>query len=567
MNREVGGAITLLAAAVLLAFGRVGSLGFLSYDDPIYITDNPRVVFGLTASGIGWAFRTFHGGNWHPLTWISHMLDVELFGLSPGPHHLVSLLLHLLNAILFFFLLRALTGRTYPPLAASLLFALHPFRVESVAWISERKDLLAALFWLLAMAAYLRYVRRPGPVRYLAVCFAFAAALLAKPMAVTLPLVLLLLDWWPLGRAAGRNHRRGMGAAVAEKVPLLLLSAATATITYLAQRAGGALSMEGGVHHLPRIISSLMAAARYLLASFLPGEPLPLHPYPLQGWSAGQVAGASVTLASLTLGAWAVRRRAPALAAGWLWFLISLAPVLGLVKVGEQFVADRYTYIPHLGLALALALALAPGLPRLPSPARRWRRSAGALATLASVMLLGRLTHAYVPRWESDLALFSYTAERAPSDWLARLNVGSALVNLGRHREAREEFLHAERMHPGSPLTAYNLGVVTDLLGEPGAAEAHFREALRRKPDLADAHNNLGILLSESGRLTEALDHYREAIRLSPNLPEPHYNLGVDLAALGDRAGARLHLETALGLKPGYAAAGDALARLDGSSP
>jgi hypothetical protein len=550
-----------VALAVAFAFRGVLGNGFLLYDDSVYLTDTPLVRAGLTREGVVWAFTAFHGANWHPLTWISHMLDAQFFGLDPAGHHGVSLLLHVLNVALLSLLARRLLGASWPSFLAALLFGLHPLRVESVAWVAERKDVLCAFFWLLAMGAHLRYAARPGAGRMLPVALLLAGALMAKPMAVTLPLVLLLLDWWPLGRGVGRGLA-GAAALVAEKIPLFFLAAASSLVTLRAQASADALSMGGGHHAWPKAVGAVMAVVHYLVRTLFPAGLMPLYPYPAEAWPWWQWGGAALILAGVTAFLAVLRRRHPALLMGWLWFLVVLIPVSGLVKVGVQMAADRYTYLPHAGLALGLAGVMAGT-----RGGSRFRNLAVAPGIAAAAALLALLTLRQVPVWRDDLTLFGENLRRDPGNWLALQNVGAVLSRQGRLAEARRLFTEALGRHPDNPYLRYNLAVVSDLEGRDDIAETLYREVIRMLPDHADAHNNLGILLSARGRREEAAELYRRAMALDPQRPEPCFNLALDLLEAGRGDLALPLLRRALALDPDYEAARRTLDRLLGPGP
>ncbi len=483
----------LLAALVFAAFAPVSGFHFLVYDDYSYITNNAVVREGLTAPGLSWAFTTFRSANWHPLTWLSHMLDVELFGLDAGPHHLVNLLFHLANTLALFLVLRGMTAATWRSFVAAALFAIHPLHVESVAWVAQRKDVLSAFFLLLALAAYLRYVRRPGPGRYVVVAGCFVAALLAKPMAVTLPFLLLLLDWWPLGRMTADDARPGLPANLPklalEKVPLVALSGLSCAVTVVAQRAGGAL--DTAIPLWVRLQNALLAYAAYLGKAVWPASLVILYPHPGASVSAAKVAAAGLLLALLTAAAVRLAGRRPHLLAGWLWYLGTLVPVIGLVQVGTQAMADRYTYIPLVGIFVAVTWE-ANGLRerlRLRSlyPAVTAGLVLGALLVVACIQ---------VRCWRNSVTVFRHAVALTANNWVAHIDLGWALEQEGNLDEAMLHYREAIRIAPGHPYAHNNLGYLLALRGRTGEAIAHFREALRLSPGYTRARRNLEWVLA-----------------------------------------------------------------------
>ncbi len=594
---SVPGPRRALALALLLAlvtfgvFARTASNGFVDYDDPAYVTRNPQVLRGLTPAGAAWAFTTFSSANWHPLTWLSHMLDVSLFGLDAGRHHLMSAGFHACTAGLLLLLLHALTGRLWPSAAVAALFALHPLRVESVAWASERKDVLAGLFWVLACGAHLRYARRPSAVRLCGVAALLALGLMAKPMLVTLPLALLLIDWWPLGRGralAARAPALSPLAArlplVLEKAPLLLLSAAASWATLLAQREGGALNLPGVQHLGLRLANVAVAYAEYLAKLAWPLR-LAVH-YPLQVRPAWQTAAAVALLAGLSLAAIRWARRRPWLAFGWLWYLGTLVPVVGFVQAGGQGLADRYSYLPSVGVFLAAAWALA-------GVARRGGGTLAASAALTVLAPLAALSWRQTAVWRDSATLFAHALAVTERNWLAHNNLAFELRRQGRNAEALEHFREAARINPAaadhaslgalaaaagrlqeaveaytralearpsSVVDRYNVAGVLVALGRDAEAMAHYREALRLDPRHAESHNNLAILLSRRGDAPGAAEHFAAALRARPGYAEAHFNLGLELSRLGREREAVGHYRQAVGLRPDYVKAQAALA-------
>ncbi len=517
----------LLALGTLLLYLQVRHADFLIFDDDDYVTENRMVQAGLTPDGIGWAFG-FHASNWHPATWISHMLDCELFGLNPGAHHLVNALFHAVNAALLFALLWRLTKRLWPALIVAALFAWHPLRVESVAWVAERKDVLSVFFGLLTLLAYGRYtaeskVQSPrSKVFYALSLVFFALALMSKPMMVTLPFVMLLLDLWPLNRFTIYDLRFTSGPlmrVLLEKLPFFLLTLGSCVLTYLAQRGESVVSFE----HVPlglRLENALMAYAGYLAKTFYPVHLAVI--YPLRSaipWS--EVAAAGIVLLSITAAVWWTRKNHAYLFVGWLWFLGTLVPVIGLVQVGGQAMADRYTYLPQIGLLIAVVFGVA-------ELAARWRLQTLPLGLAAAIVLAGCVwgTTAQLAYWHDSVALFQHAIAVARDSSIARINLGVALERVGRPADALAQYERALVLSPGRAQVHNNLGTLLDQMGRTNEAQAHYREALRLKPDAPVTHLNFGTLLVKLGRMDEGIKEYSEAARLLPGDPRPWYLSG-----------------------------------------
>jgi tetratricopeptide (TPR) repeat protein len=540
----------IAAALVTLTLGLYAPVvdhGFINFDDPEYVVDNPHVTGGLTRAGVVWAFTHPHSANWHPLTWLSHMLDCELFGLDASAHHLVSVAVHAAASVALFAALSAMTGATWPSALVAALFALHPLRVESVAWIAERKDVLSGLFWMLALGAYAAWVRRPGPGRYALLVAAFTAALLAKPMAVTLPAVLLLLDWWPLRRTARLAPRRLVG----EKLPLFVLAAAVSVVTVVVQHEAGAVSSLAHTPLAGRVANALVSYATYLGKAFWPSRLAVFYPYTgdLPAW---QVAGAAVLLAALSAVALREARRRPYVTVGWLWFLVTLAPVIGIVRAGDQAMADRFTYVPLVGIAIVVAWGGRELLGTRPALA--------ATVAGAALVACALATSAQLAHWRSTEALFAHALAVTADNHLAHTNLGEVLMKSGRPAEATEHFTEALRLRPGSAKVHVNYGMVLAGRGERDAAARHYAEAVRLDPRSAMAHYNWGLVLAEQSQLDEAIGHYREALRLDPRYANAHTNLGWALAEQGRLDEAVAEYRAALGLRPDLATAHNNLA-------
>jgi Flp pilus assembly protein TadD len=559
-----------LGVALLLttgaAYWRACTCGLVNYDDAAYVRDNPHVTGGLSRENLAWALTCLYQSNWHPLTWLSLQLDAQLFGGRAWGFHLTNVLLHAGNVLLLFAVLRRLTGAAWRSALAAALFALHPLHVESVAWVTERKDVLSTFFGLLALAAYARYVRRPGLLRHLLVDLCLALSLMAKPMLVTLPFVLLLLDYWPLRRVrVGWLAASDRGTApwavapapaswrlvLAEKLPLLALAAASATMTVIAQRESAMQSLEA----LPladRLGNAIMSYVRYLGLTVWPAGLAPFYPLPAGGWPWWTVAGAATLLACLSAGALAWARRLPYLAVGWLWYLGTLVPVIGIVQVGEQALADRYTYVPLIGLFLAVAWA-----------ALDVKLSIGPGAVLVGCFVG---TWSQIGVWRDSRTLWEHAGRVTEDNHVWRYGLGQALLEEGakpdgRHtraalRLAEPEFRRAVELRPDSWLDLTALGKVLHEEGHLAEAADCFRRSLRLNPDQQALRYNLydvGVALARSGKPDEAAAPLAEAVRLAPRFAEACAALAEVLARRGRVEEALVYAERAVRLRPASA--------------
>jgi tetratricopeptide (TPR) repeat protein len=571
-RKAILGICVLLTAATLATFGRTVRYDFVKYDDNVYVYDNPHVAAGLSPRAVAWAFTEPHGGNWHPLTTLSHMLDCQLYGLWPGGHHLTNVLLHAATSVLLFLVLRRMTGSLWSSACVAAVFALHPLRAESVAWISERKDVLSGLFFMLTLAAYVRYATRPfRSSRYLLVVFVYALGLLAKPMLVSVPFVLLLLDYWPLGRlrlpgmdasvtaAAGRLPNAAHGAArlLAEKIPLLLLAAGSCVVTACVQREAIAHVVRVA---LPwRIANALVAYVAYLGKFFWPVNLAVLYPHPQTDLPAWEIVGAVLVLAAISVLTVACRGKRAYLPVGWLWYLGMLVPVIGLVQVGRQAMADRYTYLPQIGLCLALTWTAADLL-RDYCPARTARIVGGAAGVLLIEVLMA---HALVQtaHWRNSRVLWSHTLACTVGNAVAHNDLGQVCAAEDQPAEALDHYRQALEIDPRYAQAHSNLGSVLQQQGRVADALTHFGIALDIDPQLASAHNNSGVALRSLGRNPEALAEYRRALRIKADFAEAQYNLGDLLLATGQFDEAVVHLQQAVAIRPTLAPAHNDLAR------
>ncbi len=542
-----------LVVATLAAYWPLMRCGFVSLDDDVYVTANPHVRAGLTMDGIWWAFTTTHGSLWHPLTWLSHMLDVQLYGLNPVGHHLTNLYLHIANSILVFLILRRLSGAFWRSVAVGVLFALHPLRVESVAWVAERKDVLSMFFALLTIRAYVGYARHPSLARYGLVVLWCALGLLSKPMLVTLPFVLLLLDYWPLGRlrldtGADAGRRERPARLVAEKIPLLVMAGGTSAVAFLVAARTGAVGRLDNLPMVARIANALVAYPRYIAMMLWPRSLAVFYPL-AHSWSVWQLGGAALVLVGGCTVAIALRHSAPYAIVGWLWFVGALVPVIGLVQAGSQAMADRFSYFPLIGLFVVAAWTGHDVLRRWPLP--RPVLVAGAALLVGA---LGCSTFNQVTYWQSSTALFDHALAVTQGNWLAHNNLGDVLLRKGNVEEATAHFRESLRIEPDDPRARFNLGVALGIQHRTEEAIEQYEEALRLDPIDARTHNNLGLALLASGRIEEATGELRQATRLSPDAAT-HYNLGLALARGGRLDEAIEHYGEAVRLRPDFAEA------------
>ena len=586
------------------AYLPVKNCDFVNYDDTGYVTINGRVQAGLTADGVKWAFTTLSAANWHPLTWLSHMADVTLFDLNPRGHHFSSVFFHCVNVVLLFLVLLRMTGAVWKSAMVAALFAVQPQNVESVAWISERKNLLSTLFWLLTMWSYVTYVRKPSVRNYLEVFVMMALGLMAKPMLVTLPFVLLLLDLWPLERLSlgrkrsvpaarqqsGTNNKSQNVPAMTffrlllEKVPLLALSIASSLVTLRAQRGGQAIASLSAVPFAVRLQNVVASYAIYLYRTFWPMRLAIIYPFRIQGLATTQVfLSATVVVGISAIALWRLRGQ-PYIAVGWLWFLGSLVPVVGLVQIGMQANADRYVYVPLIGFFIALAWATGECVERFPS-IRTWV----VITTACWLGLLGLRTSDQIQYWRDSKALFHHAIDVVDDNFVAYNNLGQTLEIEGHFDEAYSYYFKALQIKPNIlySSTLYNVGalkitqkkpaeaahyfaeslkypagmrstlIIHQALGAAfesqhdfGQAEKQYREVMRLAPEQANnTRLNLAILLAKQGRYDDAITLYREILGRS----EDHWTyflLGSAQEAKGDLAGAEQSLRAALRLQP-----------------
>lgn len=567
----------------VIAYASVRRFEFVDYDDIDYISSNPHVASGLSWDGIRWALTTGYSANWHPLTWMSHMMDVQLFGMNAGLHHVVNLLLHVLSTLLLFGILQRMTGAMGKSAFVAALFAVHPLHVESVAWAAERKDVLSTVFFMLTLWAYVHYVRQPGWRRSATVAACLALGLLAKPMLVTLPILLLLLDVWPLRRPLSIS-------LVTEKLPLFVLSAASAAITLVVQRQGGAVMRLDQVPLGLRIANVPIAYVHYIRAMFWPVGLVAMYPLPRE-IPASEVFGALAILVGISAFVARTGRRHPYLIVGWLWYVIALVPVIGIVQVGAQSSADRYTYVPLIGLFLMIAWGAPEALGAVPRRALALRVASVAIVTTCTVLAFRQ-----AQTWRNSLALWQHAVDATPDSYFAHASLGYVLWKSGKVDDAIAQYNESLHLRSDFAETHNNLGVALAQKGQLNAALPEFSEAIRQKPSFTAARDNLtattarlrsldgelaryaddvrnrpndlvarnefGAALAAQGRIDEAIEQFTAALRIDSTQADVEYNLGMMLERKGRTKDALAAFEATLRHNPKHEAARQAIAEL-----
>jgi protein O-mannosyl-transferase len=513
-----------LAVVTLLLYAPMLRHGFVNYDDPDYITGNAHVTVGLTWTNIVWAFQSGHAANWHPLTWISHMVDCQLFGLNPAGHHLTNLLFHIANTLLLFLLLENMTGAIWRSFFVAALFAWHPLHVESVAWASERKDVLSAFFWILTLLAYSQFVNlskfqsSKSKVFYVLAIFLFACGLMSKPMVVTLPFVLLLLDFWPLQRIQISNFKyHNLAKSVLEKIPFFALSLASCLITYRVQ--SGALWSSTALSFNFRLANALMSYTRYISKIFWPSDLALIYPYP-HFWPLAGVLSVAALLALLSAIFIFQAKRFPYLPVGWFWFLGTLIPAIGLVQVGVQSMADRYTYLPGIGIFIVAVWGTNDLLNSRPQKIK--------IATLAGdAILTGCLicTSIQLNYWRNSVALFAHTVQVTTDNYAAEDCLGKALESIGKNDDAEKFYAEAVRIEPDYPMAQFDLGMIQVGLGKPDDASNHLAAAVQFSPHNPVMQFDFGVFLAQHGRPGEAVAHFKAALADKPDFAEAQKQL------------------------------------------
>ncbi len=531
-------------------FGQTLHHEFVDFDDNQYVYENPMVTGGLTLKGIVWAFTHFGAANWHPLTWLSHMLDCQLYGLNPGGHHLTNVLLHTATVILLFLVLRQMTGALWRSAFVAAVFAIHPLRVESVAWVAERKDVLSGLFFVLTIGAYVRYARKPWSWgNYSLVLLLFALGLMCKPMLVTLPLILWLLDYWPLQRK--ESTRR----LVMEKLPLLALAAAGCVLTILAQDK--AINSFSVLPLSSRLGNALATCMVYLGQMLWPTGLSALYPFPIHGIPSWEVAMAGALLAVISAVAFWQRHKQPWMLVGWVWYLVMLLPVIGVIQVGLQAHADRYTYLPHVGIYMAVTWLIAEWVAK-----RQMGQAASGCLMAGVVGVLMVCAWNQTAYWKSSETLWSHAVVCNTRNYLAHFNLGVVLLEKGNVDEAIGQFEQALQSEPGYADSHFNLGVALLKKGKVDEAIGQFEQALQSEPGRVDFHINLGAALLQKGRVDEAIRHFQTALDLDANSAEACYGLGDAYSREGRMAEAINQYQKALQINPAYPEALNNLASL-----
>ena len=543
---KVPAVCAVLVALVFIVFGQTWNHQFISYDDGPYVSNNATAKGGLTWAGLRHAVTGKELGLWNPLVTVSNMAACQVFGLNAGGHHLVNVLLHAASVALLFVVLLKMTGAMWRSALVAALFAIHPLRVESVAWVAERKDVLSGLFFMLTLWAYARYAGRPAALgRYAVVVVFFALGLLAKPMLVTLPFVLLLLDYWPLGRLfvpGGRGWRRVNWRAVWEKVPMALLSVGLCAGVFLGAGEGIDRNFER-IPILTRLEEAPVACLAYLGKIFWPANLAIV--YPRSDQAALLWPTAVVLLGALSAGIFLLRKKHPYLWMGWLWNLGMLVPASGIVQISRHWMADHYTYLPQIGIYIGLAWALGSW-----AATSRSRRAMAAGLAAAYVCTLALAAFRYTSAWRDNVSLWSHVVACTSNNYVAHSDLGLALIKAGKTEAGFREFQEALRINPNAAITHFNIGITLFRAGHHPEAIAHFRAALAAWPEYLDARYSLGTALLQSGRIDEATTEFREVLRVSPNFAKAHSNLGIVLAQTGHRDEALDHFREAVRLDP-----------------
>ncbi len=513
-----------LTLAILIVYCQAIHFDFNNYDDNLYVTENQQVRAGLTVKGFCWAFTTGHASNWHPLTWLSHMLDCELYGLNPMGHHWTNIQIHLANSILLFLLLNIMTGSIWQSGFVAALFALHPLHVESVVWIAERKDVLCAFFWILSILAYVRYTRKQSKINYLLIVVLFSFGLMSKPMIVTLPFTLLLLDFWPLSRFQSMLQKqqipvfKAIACLVREKIPLFILSAILCLITFLVQQSGGAVTSIETLSLKVRVANAIVSYTSYIGKMIWPLNLAIL--YPFRESCPEQIIMSLLlllVLSALVVRAW---RKFPYLTIGWFWYLGTLIPVIGLVQVGAQSMADRYTYVPLIGIFIIIAWGMR-------DIAAKWQGQKILLPIFSGIVFIFFIicTWLQVHYWQDGITLFKHTVEVTHNNSIAHRNLAHALNLHGKRDEALVHYFKALQINPKYTEAYNDIGNILACQGKINDAIYHYQEALRINPKYAGAYYNLGKIYANKGDVENAILFYKKTLQVIPNMTEALYNL------------------------------------------
>jgi protein O-mannosyl-transferase len=583
-----------LIIVIIVPYWQVISFDFVGYDDQEYVTENSKVQKGLTVEGLKWAFTTFHSANWHPITWLSHMLDCELYGLNPTGHHWTNVEFHIANTLLLFFILLKMTGALWRSALVAALFALHPLHVESVAWIAERKDVLSTFLGLLSVAAYCRYVKNPRIINYLLIVLLLGLGLMAKPMLVTLPFVFLLLDLWPLQRLKFRKNAytgaseffgfKAISQLIWEKIPLFALVAVASTLTFIAQKSEGAVQTLWALSLKIRVANALVSYVSYALKTIWPSNLAIFYPHPGNTLPAWQIIGAALLIAVAIFLSIHTLKKYPYIIVGLFWYLGTLVPVIGLVQVGDQAMADRYTYIPLIGLFIIVSWGVFDFL-------KKWHYHmiVFILSAISAICVLAVCTFLQVGYWQNGITLFEHAIKVTNKNCVAHNNLGvllskeekfdgavfhydevlkikpndnRALYNKGCALRDKKDldkaaffFKESLKIKPDNAEAYNELAYILFVQGKPDEAILHYRNALKIKPDSTDVYNNLANVLSFQGELDKAVSLYKEALRLDPENIDTHYNIGLFYKKQGKLKKAMTHLAKAIKIDPDYAKA------------
>ncbi len=551
-----------LVVCTLAVYWPVLNDEFVKYDDDKYVTENPNVKRGITRESVVWAFTKPHSHMWHPLTSLSHLLDCHLFGLNPTGHHLTNLLLHVASTLLLFGILRRMTEAFWPCLFVALAFAVHPLNVESVAWVAERKNVLSGLFWMLTIAVYIRYTERPRLVRFLLLVLVFALTTMTKPMVVTLPFVLLLLDYWPLGRLQfkGAGDEQDLEQAesepvygrqvplwrlLVEKVPFFVLVTALSAVTFIVSQRGGVMSGWRNVPLKYRTANVLVSYVTYIQKMVWPSRLAVFYPHPFDKLPLWQVIISAFILLTITIVVILLIRQRKYMTVGWFWYIGTLVPVIGLVQVGAQARADRYTYLSFIGLFIMIAWGLSDVLVKW-----RYRKITLWPMALAALLALSICTRLQLRHWRNNKALFEHALAVTGDNFVMSNNYANVLKETGQLEKAIQYFQEALRLRPNSPEVLNNLGNVLGQLDKIDDAIKYYTKALELRPDFAQAHYNLAVLLATQGKTDEAIASYRRALRYRPQDVDTLSNLGFALARKGEFDEAIESYQKALELEP-----------------
>lgn len=553
-----------LVVGTLAVYAQVLDHDFINFDDPQYVTENLHVKSGLTSESVKWAFTTSSFSNWFPMTWLSHMLDYRLYGSNPKGHHLTNLFFHIVNTLLLFTVLRLMTGATWQSGFVAALFALHPINVESVAWVAERKNVLSTFFWFLTMWAYVYYVEKPHVKRYGLVVLLFTLGLMSKPMLVTLPFILLMMDYWPLRRVKfeqerdaeeikGENSvkRLEIWRVVREKIPLFIIAAGSGIVTFIVQKSGGAVQGMEGLSLSARLTNAMVSYLEYLKKTLWPEDLAVFYPHPGNALDVWKGILCSMLLVGITAVTIKLVKKAPYLAFGWFWYLGTLVPVIGIVQVGAQAMADRYAYIPLIGIFIIVAWSF-------PKLVENFQYKNMALFISGGILISGLMiiTWIQVSYWKNSITLYkhaiSVTDKVYPLFAKVHINLGTAHQDKGNFDEAIAQYKIAIKIRPDYSKAYYNLGLISDQKGEKREAIDYYRKAISLKPDLAPSHYNLGNLLFQEEKLEEAINHYKAAIRIAPGHYLAHSSLGNALVEKGEMQEALKHYIEIKKLKPDF---------------